>query len=581
MKKKVNVLRQVMTKFMVFSHHVWAGVLRRIVWFKKIFMLLLIVNVVFLIMGPPVVGGLAQTTRTVIENTCPRILNIRWVTYINYYILILILVNIVVFFMWCHDRHATKRDEEYLRDVLRSDNERLPAVDIDELIRRVTGLKTPNQDPTAYSETSAIILGSIDPITTFLDGDIRDGSILMVDAPWGAGKTTAVLIAINLRQKEQNIVRRYIYESSFKYTGSTGDFGCDLVSSLCDTLSEFGLDVRSSFIGVIQNIDFSVSKLLPSLLKSTYHKSDGYLTTELVNKINSSYHRHLKMGSNPLEVVVVLDDMDRLQGEDIIKALSILSIIRRLVFVKIIVPVDLRSIVRQLKEQCKITNPDKFVRKYLSGQKSVKLKSDEEIVEQIALRKIKSLQDNPPADGTEFCAAWAAIIIRLVSDKLHADLRDVQGLKLQWLGRFKSENLTVPSISKIPCQELLQESSDRVDHIVDGTYTSYGRKYKWPDSMKTDIRNFEDIILKPQKRDGTPVLQDFTEDEYNELVGSWIFGFAQQYWAQIDATLRDVLDLISAGGFSNLSLNHANQFKQVLSALFPESRETIGESNNK
>ena len=99
--------------------------------------------------------------------------------------------------------------------------------------------------------------------------------------------------------------------------------------------------------------------------------------------------------------------------------------------------------------------------------------------------------------------------------------------------------------------------------------------------MKTDIRNFEDIILKPQKRDGTPVLQDFTEDEYNELVGSWIFGFAQQYWAQIDATLRDVLDLISAGGFSNLSLNHANQFKQVLSALFPESRETIGESNNK
>ncbi len=576
MSKISNPAQKAKMRLIALGRKTWTAIIKHSIRFLEIVILLVAINVTLLILGPIVIDGLAQATHTLVEHICPEFLNNDWVSYINYYVAIIILVNTVVIIIWCCNHRNVKRNAAYLLKTLHSDNERLPAVDVEQLVERITGLETPSQDATAYDEVYAMVLGNINPIVDFLNNDINNGAVLMINAPWGAGKTTAILIAISLQQGRDNIIHRYIYESAFKYTDNTGDFGHDLVSALCDTLSEFGIDIQKSFIGIMRNIEFSSSKLFPSLLNNVHQKSNDRLTTELIHEVNLAYHRRLKMGSNHLEVVIILDDTDRLQGDDLIKALSLLSIMRRLDFVKIIVPVDPLVIVQQLQAQCQIINPEKFIKKYLTDQSSVKLKTDEEIVEQIALQKIKSLHENPPTDGTDFCAAWAAIILRLVADRLHRFSDGLQDFNMQWLGR--NEGTIYGSVIIKPGQfsELLRDSSNIMDRIVRDTTDSYGQKYTWPKSLDGDARNFEDIVLKVlRKKGGTPTIQKLTEDEYDELVASWIFDFARRNWIQIDATLRDVLDLILANDFSNLSLNRADQFKQALGILFPESVELI------
>lgn len=531
----------------------------------------LITNIVLCFVLPEAIVKAADAMRSIIAYVCPSCL--QWVSYQIFYVMVFVMANIIVIttVIYCRRQHLPQiRNIYHLNKVMSQNRERSPAVDIDSLMERTLGTEICKKGGDDYDQVRGIVMENVSPIIDFLDGGCKYNNTLIVSAPWGAGKTTSTLVALNLRDISDQKIYRYVYESAFKYTDNTGEFGRDVTAAIFDVLAELNISSTEDFDNLLQNISFEPANFLQSIFK-VFQQNPAALTTDLVSKINERYFKYIENSKNlPLDLTIVIDDLDRLQGEDAVNVLSLLSIIRRFSFVRIIIPVDPTTVSAQLGE-AHIYQPEKFIQKYLPEQSTVELKSTAEIIEIIARQNIKGLQKKLPEGETGFCAAWAAIIIKLVSNRLNRTPGELEDSVFRWLNRENDIIQTIPQ--KLPSQprRILNDISNNIDKSVANASDEYGRKYKWLDSSPSDARKVEDFILKVLCQDGTRVMTDFTEDMYYDLIAPWIFSFAKEYWSDIDATLRDVLDIIHAYDFSSLDEDLGKQFKQVMAQLFPDS----------
>lgn len=302
-------------------------------------------------------------------------------------------------------------------------------------------------------------------------------------------------------------------------------------------------------------------------------KKQGEMAREAYN---DKYRR--TRDERKLKVIIVLDDLDRLQGEDILSTLAFLSIVRRLEFVKIILPLSLKTVGATL-DSANVPEPRQFIQKYLPERSVVGIKSGMDVVERIVLQKIKGMQENPPSDGTEFCAAWAAMLVRKISGWL-----DERADSCGWDGRGASES---SSALKRGFEFPERVKSDAgLCYVIEHSYSTVrdvmlrverGLKYDLDRPGRgSDLRHFEDVILKVRKGLSGSAKQylalQFDENDYWDIVASWIFKFTEDHWEYLDISLRSMLDIVNDCNLVGLSLNKAEQFTQVFNQLFPNNQ---------
>ena len=485
---------------------------------------------------------------------------------LNYWLAITI-IGVVVYKLYniWHIKQQ-KRDYPYLKRALSSSDPRLPATRMDDLVRQVIG-------PNGTEEDAEQVTKIIEANVTSIQRRIKPSStekVIIIEAPWGSGKTTSVLLAVEKLEEESPDRNRYIYESAFRYTKGTVEFTHKIVCALGDVLAELGMrDTRRIIEKLTSNLDTSPSQTLLNLLRTSIvpNADKVVMTTDLVAQINQRYSN----AKLDVTVYIIIDDLDRLLGHDIYKTLSLLSILRRLSFVKIIIPMEQDIVIQQL-EHLHISKPDKFIQKYLPESATIRLETEYSIAEQLALQKLKSYRKSKFQNDTEACAAWAAILLKLFSEILQADSRN-------WDSSSTSSSTTAISggagRSKIT-ESIIKSSNKHVSITCNSTMDSTGRIYDRTiiDNYKAD--EFEEVFLRVKyTRTGEPITTSFSEDAYNHLVATWVFRFAQQNWTELNIHVRDIMDIINSldkETLENLSDLQQEQFAQVFNQVFSNKK---------
>lgn len=525
------------------------------------FAFLLCVMIITLVLLVPLSVGVADAVRAVVFYVMPGILDFGWVTYGYFYIVFFsmwLMVAVVAGIIVARESIKPCRDAKYLCESLKSGDIRAPMVDFEQLVSRVIGGCS---DSGCRLRIRDLLAQNIEPIEEFLTGDSTDRKVLLVEGLWGSGKTTNVLVAINnMKEKQPDI--RYIYESVFKYSDNIVEFEKDALEALCDVMDEMKLKSGAMLTAMARNLDSDPLKTVASIFRENLMPSNKLLTSDLVYDINKRYD---KVKKKQFSVVLILDDLDRLQGDDMVRVLSFLSVVRRLRFVRIIIPVDLDAVVYALK-RADVYEPGSFIKKYLPECAMVKVKSDYEIIEQIALRTIRGLQNRRVGSGVDFRAAWAAILMKLFSKKLrdNAVKHGWADLRFFWLAPADVVGVTMPDELDGASRNIMRFAGERVRHCL-----YEGRRYDWGFDMQNGVQYLEDVVLKTvQRSEGFPVYQHFDVDAYDGLVASWVFEFASECWECSAICLRDVMETVNSCDLSVLSLGREEQFRQVFNQLF-------------
>lgn len=490
-------------------------------------------------------------------NITPEYLEKTYQTPLMHYILILVFICIETILLKRFVHKKAKRGKTYILKLMSSENIKLPASSKAELIKRIAG---DNAKSTAKTEIETLIENNVAPIKNFLETDSNSENTLVINSNWGAGKTTSLLIAINETDSRYN---RYIYESVFKYNDSLAEFENDIMNALSDTLSKIGVYGANNRIRfLIQNLDSDPRKTLHDIIKTS--PKQNYLTTELLFRINNEYERlHRKE-----KLYLIVDDLDRMQGKDILEVISLLSTLRRLAFVKIIILADLRIVIEALKT-IGVVDAEKYIKKYLPDQSAIKVDSSYRMVTRILQRKITAKQKLELPSLAK--PVLAAILIKLVADKLVTVSAGIEESKVIWL-RNRSElqeNIKGEARIILNAPRYVYSQSEEMQN----------EKYEW--LPKTNPHKFEDIILGIKSASTkVSIANFFGEEEYHDLVETWIFGFVATHWDTLEFTFRDTLDILDSLNISGSSLNPGKIFTETFNQLFPKSPIKYFEEKN-
>lgn len=495
------------------------------------------------------------------------------------------------------------RDLSYLQNMLSSTNKRLPIATMKQLIEEVAG-----EGFLDDSDVKEILQRNITPITDWIKNDNRHDTLL-VRGEWGSGKTTSVLIALSQANQDTH---RYIYESAFKYSQNVPDFTQGIIKALCGILEEFNIDTDDYANTLIDNINLDMKQDANNIIKLISKQCDITLTSEVIHKLNQAYH---DSGCNST-VFIIIDDIDRLQGNEILSVLSFLSILRRLYFVRVIVPASTAAITDQLAHE-KVYQPEKFIKKYLTNQSSVDIDSSEILAKKILELKLRKLQVKKLPKNLDFSGAWNAFIIKFVADKIGKNSERYAWqycASFPWIDKSTIDIRTgedtqywqipkqIDSDTQLIINKARRKLSDEMFRYkiprkppttaTEMQRTLYTNKeqplFVWPACGATSILHFEDIITAPRisnefgAESNPPALvrvtSRFTNDYYQRLVDSWVPRFGSTYWDLLGVTIRDMVDILEHHEKELTTLSQGNlakQFAQTFNALFPKSKYSI------
>lgn len=321
---------------------------------------------------------------------------------------------------------------------------------------------------------------------------------------------------------------------------------------------------------MIKNLDSNPQKTIGNFIKN--YKETNLPSSELVYKLNCQYEN---LKTEEL-IYIIIDDMDRLQGEEIMDILAVLSILKNLIFVRVIIPADLNIVCRAL-DVSKVVEPQKFIEKYLPSQMSIKLSSNYDMVEKVLLGKISHTRGIwKKASSSEVQPTLAAIFIGMLAKRLEDETRNYEpenkSVRYRWL-LDGHHSQALPNDMNEPLSQILRipETLDAKEFFRD--------KYVW-DTTYNNITRFKDIIYAIKKRQGEkrgfdttyiPVRELFSDEEYLDLIDSWIFNYMKKRWDIFGFTIRDALDIWeSINQKGKLPKDKAEQFVYIFNQLFPD-----------
>lgn len=451
------------------------------------------------------------------------------------------------------------RDKNYVLALFKDRSSRSPSPTREELKVNIFGGKRAPKE--LDKELSILIDDNVKPIKAFLDNKSNQGNTLCINSKWGTGKTTSLLIAIN---ETKNLNYRYIYESTFKYNGNANEFINDLLMALNSTMTELGIKSKKATTSLIKNLDSDYRKTIINAIKHDFQVES--LSADLILELNEQYDK-LTEGHGVKTIFLIVDDLDRTQGEDVVRILSLLSILRNIKFVKLIIPADLR-IIQKVLDEYKVVDSPQFIEKYLPVQNSIVVKSGFEMTKNILSSKIQT-QNKEMRSQDAAKPTLAAIYIGMLANEMQSQTRNFAKIRYNWLdsGTY---------------QEKPERPNEQLNQLLLAPITLYNvanaqsnDKYDW-DSKFNNITKFQNIIYALRKApSGTnmPIGINtlFCTDDY-DIIEYWIFRYMEMRWDIFGFTIRAALDVLESVRYSNLPQDRADQFIYIFNQLFPEQQ---------
>ena len=411
-----------------------------------------------------------------------------------------------------------------LSRTLKSKNLRVPPSSALDLARRYTN----GRKLSLYHRYSFLghIFPAAKPIEDFLSS--KSENILTINGKWGVGKTTTVLIAIDLyKVKYRPIYGRnyYIYESAFKYVNGITEFKKDILNSIREILDSRGFYTRTIFRQIAENIG---SKHLG---KFHFPQNGTELTSRMIYKLNRRYN----LRKEKFSIIIIVDDIDRLLGEDIISTLSMLSILRRLDFVKIILPLDQKIIEKQLVK-ASVASPKLFLEKYLPEQNQLTIQNNFEIISAIITRELRyKLNDDSVFSEEKVKPIFEVVIFKIFDDTAKEKLTNsgYAGFSDRWLDQHdesKTEKETLDAYS--------HTISLATKMFEDIAKQNADLKIALPSSSSP---NSYSEFLRLIHYDNPNIMD---EKPYEKILSPWINDFASIGWGSLSLTTRNVIDFL-------------------------------------
>ena len=507
----------------------------------------------------------------IVKLLCPSMLDWGFVTRKAFLLLILALctISITVIAIVLYKSCAKKiyiRNAHYIERLLTSNNSGEPACNREELAKRIYGDKRKNSN--IPKKINSLIGESISPIKEFLIKDNND-NILMINAKWGAGKTTCLLIAINETNQEGN---RYIYESAFKYRVNRGELFGDVLTALRETLLELGIKANNPIASIIRNLDKDINNTLLNVLKKR-NEVDA-LSSDAIYRINEKYRKR-KITN---KIFIMIDDLDRLKGEDIVKVLSFLSILRRLEFVKIIIPAD-RAVVCGALKTDGIMEPQLFVEKYLPSQKEVRIKSNFEMAYSVIEKMIRGKKGNK---GKNVRPAIEAVFLKMLSSEMKRQTFGFKNYRHQWLQAGAKGAEEKIDLANEQIRQILS-----IPTIIEARNKGDAEKYRWSVEYN-NIRETQNIVYGLQEKVGSlerPTIISkwrlFSDNDYNYAVKSWIMNYMEKRWDLFGFTIREARNTLSGINFEQLPEDELEQFIFIYNQYNPTRKINIDSDSKK
>ena len=500
-----------------------------------------------------------------IELLDPSVLDWSFVTreVFRLFVLVLFMIIIMAIAIVLYKICAKKiyiRNAHYIERLLSSNNSGEPACNREELAKRIYGDKRKN--PNIPKKINSLIDESISPIKKFLSEGGNDNT-LMINAKWGAGKTTCLLIAINEAGQEDN---RYIYESAFKYRVNSGELFGDVLTALRETLLELGVKANNPIDSIIRNLDKDINNTLLNVLKKR-NEVDA-LSSDAVYRINEKYRKRKIIN----KIFIIIDDLDRLKGEDIVNVLSFLSILRRLEFIRIIIPAD-RAVVCNALKADGIMEPQLFIEKYLPSQKEVRIKSNYEMAYSVIAKMIRGRKGNK---GKDVRPAIEAIFLKMLANEMKRQTFGFKNYRHRWL-----------QVGAIGAEEKIDFINEQIRQILSiptiirSNNKEGAEKYRWS-TKYDDMRETQNVVYALQERIGGPenptIINKwrlFSADDYNYAVKTWITDYMEKRWDLFGFTIRESRNTLSGIKFEQLPEDELEQFVFVYNQYNPTRKIDI------
>ncbi|MDN5275917.1 MAG: putative P-loop ATPase [Candidatus Saccharibacteria bacterium] len=180
------------------------------------------------------------------------------------------------------------------------------------------------------------------------------GVVLSVEGTWGSGKTTYMNLALSELEDESAIFIKYDSLFYGNVSEATSIFIDDIFKKVRES---FGVELNEG--GIAKNISpkLELGTGLPRL--SLDLSKPKRAPTELIKDNLAKKLRKIDG-----KVVVVIDDLDRVSGGDVVHFLRIVRVLRELPNFIIILPVDKKAL-EDLLQGSSIANPRKYLEKII------------------------------------------------------------------------------------------------------------------------------------------------------------------------------------------------------------------------
>ena len=293
-----------------------------------------------------------------------------------------------------------------------------------------------------------------------LRSDLKElGVVLSVEGTWGSGKTTFMNLALAEIANENVVIIKYDSLFYGNVSEATGIFIDNIFRTVRDT---FGVELRDT--GIAENISpsFELSNGLPRFnLNFNFDKTRR--PTELIKDKLADSLRKING-----KVIIVIDDLDRVSGDDVVHFLRIVRVLRELPNFVVILPVD-KGALEDLLAGSRIASPRKYLEKIIDWSIAVdpEISTTRTLFEKKVINSIEGAVDHSSIEEL-----WRMVLLELALNTL--DTEEIRNTGVN-IGQGKSDQTAQQYERKARSQTAGGESLMRA--FINRTNTQYGNGY--------------------------------------------------------------------------------------------------------
>lgn len=241
-------------------------------------------------------------------------------------------------------------------------------------------------------------------VQSFIEGGGKS-NLLAVTGRWRSGKTSAVNIALDMAKVNNRDL--FMRVSCLNYTKSVDSLIKDVVFDISvGVRKKWGVDISKELSAMGDNM--SPQSIGPVDHLISYSNVNRQTVSHLIlNKINR------KLRNTNGSLYIIIDDVDRLVGDEVRHMLSFMHTLASISIVKQIVCIEWDATIHNLAE-AGVYQPESYINKFIDCRaNSIHLSSQYEMIEKLALNRIKDIVQGKVDDEMGLRAVWAVCLLKI------------------------------------------------------------------------------------------------------------------------------------------------------------------------